>query len=145
MDIEKYKKIDNIFKGCSSLLFFPNIAKWNCLNIIHQNNFNNYIDESISSKNSSNIYITIFINSDNANSSSFLNNLNALFYECSSLKSLPDISKWNTNNVIDMSLLFCKCSSLELLPDISKCDTNNVTNMNGLFYGCSSLKSLIIL
>ena len=49
-----------------------------------------------------------------------------LFYECSSLKSLPDISKWNTNNVTDMSCLFYKCSSLKSLPDISKWNTNNV-------------------
>ena len=43
-----------------------------------------------------------------------------LFGECSSLKSLPDISKWNTNKVTDMSSLFYYCSSLESLPDISK-------------------------
>ena len=35
-----------------------------------------------------------------------------LFYECSSLKSLPDISKWNVNNVTNMSALFKGCSSL---------------------------------
>ena len=29
-----------------------------------------------------------------------------MFAGCSSLKSLPDISKWNTNNVTDMSGLF---------------------------------------
>ena len=45
---------------------------------------------------------------------------NGMFYECSSLKLLPDISKWNTNNVTDMSYLFYKCSSLQSLPDISK-------------------------
>ena len=52
-----------------------------------------------------------------------------MFYECSSLKSLPDISKWNTNNVTDMSNMFCGCNSLQSLPDISKWNTNNVTNM----------------
>ena len=43
-----------------------------------------------------------------------------LFFGCSSLKSLPDISKWNINNVTDMHALFTKCSSLSSLPDISK-------------------------
>ena len=31
-----------------------------------------------------------------------------------------DLSKWNTNNVKDMSYLFYNCSSLSSLPDISK-------------------------
>ena len=32
--------------------------------------------------------------------------LNEMFYNCSSLISLPDISKWNLDNIFDMSLLF---------------------------------------
>ena len=96
--------------------------------------------------------------------------MSGLFAECSSLKSLPDISKWNIKNVkylggayLDISSLpltdiefwnninnneminggiFAKCSSLESLPDISKWNTNNVTNMCGIFAKCSSLKSL---
>ena len=39
-------------------------------------------------------------------------NLKYLFYKCSSLSSLPDISKWNTNNVTDMSSMFYDCYSL---------------------------------
>ena len=31
-----------------------------------------------------------------------------------------DLSKWNTNNVTDMSFLFNGCKSLSSLPDISK-------------------------
>jgi len=42
---------------------------------------------------------------------------------CSSLSSLPDISKWNTNNVNDMKCMFYGCSSLSSLPDISKWNT----------------------
>ena len=41
-----------------------------------------------------------------------------------------------------MSCMFYECSALESLPDISKFDTSNVTLMNHLFYGCNSLKSL---
>ena len=41
----------------------------------------------------------------------YLKNLCALFYGCALLKELPDISKWNTNNVTNMSCLFYKCSS----------------------------------
>ena len=43
-----------------------------------------------------------------------------LFRECSSLKSLPDISKWNVNKVIKFDNLFSYCSSLLTLPEISK-------------------------
>ena len=35
-----------------------------------------------------------------------------LFAKCSSLKSLSDISNWNTNNITDISGLFYECSSL---------------------------------
>ena len=68
--------------------------------------------------------------------------MNGLFNECSSLSSLPDISKWITNNTIDMSDMFNGCSSLTSLPDISKWNTNNVSYMRQMFKGCSSLLSL---
>ena len=48
--------------------------------------------------------------------------------------SLPDISKWNTSKVTNMSDMFYKCSSLLSLPDISKWNTSNVTNMNNIIY-----------
>ena len=68
--------------------------------------------------------------------------MSRIFYGCSSLISLPDISKWNTNNLIYKGGLFGGCSSLISLPDISKWNTNNVINMSFMFYGCSSLNSL---
>ena len=40
-----------------------------------------------------------------------------MFNGCSSLKSLPDISKWNTNNVTNMNNMFGGCELLKLLPD----------------------------
>ena len=43
-----------------------------------------------------------------------------MFSECSLLSLLPDISKWNTSNVNNMSGMFYECSSLSLLPDISQ-------------------------
>ena len=69
-------------------------------------------------------------------------NMSNMFYKCSSLKSLPDISKWNTNKVITMSSMFRGCSLLSNLPDISKWNTNNVFNMSYMFYRCTSLTSL---
>ena len=51
-----------------------------------------------------------------------------MFWGCLSLSSLPDISKWNTNKVYNMSNMFDGCSSLSSLPDISKWNTNNAEN-----------------
>ena len=38
-----------------------------------------------------------------------------------------------------MSRMFEECSSLISLPDISKWDTKNVTEMNNIFAGCHNL------
>ena len=61
-----------------------------------------------------------------------------MFNGCSSLISLPDISKWDTKNVTFMSYMFRECSSLISLPDISKWDTKNV-NMSDMFDKCHNL------
>ena len=71
-----------------------------------------------------------------------VSNMSWMFSRCSSLSSLPDISNWNTINVTDMWNMFYGCSSLSSLPDISTWNTINVTDMNGMFYRCSSLLSL---
>ncbi len=62
-----------------------------------------------------------------------------MFQDCKSLKNLPDISKWNTIKVIDMSFMFFNCSSLASLPNISKWKTKKVKYMNHMFNGCSNL------
>ena len=68
--------------------------------------------------------------------------MNKMFFKCYSLNHLPDISKLNTKNVKYMISLFESCESLKRLPDISKWDTKNVTNMSYMFYGCESLIEL---
>jgi surface protein len=65
-----------------------------------------------------------------------------MFWKCSGLTSLPNISKWNTEKVTDMSHMFCSCSLLVTLHDISNWITSNVTNMKYMFFGCSSLSSM---
>ena len=49
-----------------------------------------------------------------------ITNMSYMFSWCSSLSSLPDISKWDTSNVNNMSYIFSYCRSLSSLPDISK-------------------------
>jgi surface protein len=69
-------------------------------------------------------------------------NMNGLFTKCSSLKSLPHISKWNMENVKAIRYMFSECTQLKLLPDISKWKIYNIIDMHFLFNECSSLKSL---
>ena len=59
--------------------------------------------------------------------------MKAIFQLCSSLTELPDISKWNTNNVFDISHIFNGCSKLLSLPDISKLNTENVIDFKAMF------------
>ena len=49
-----------------------------------------------------------------------MKNFNYIFCGCSSLKSLPDISKWNMKSTEKINFIFSNCSSLLFLPDISK-------------------------
>ena len=58
-----------------------------------------------------------------------IKDMSYMFFGCSSLSSLPDISKWNTNNITNMYGMFYGCLLLSSLPDISKWNTNNVTDM----------------
>ena len=55
-----------------------------------------------------------------------------------SLESLPDISKWNIENVKDISNMFSDCYSLKSLPDISKWNFQKIINMKRIFSGCSN-------
>ena len=73
-----------------------------------------------------------------------ITNMSYMFYECSSLQSLPDISKWNTEKVTNMYDMFYYCTSLQYLPDISKWETKNVASMSYIFCNCSSLLSILI-
>ena len=69
-------------------------------------------------------------------------NMSGMFYNCKALKELPDISKWNTSNVIYIDSIFYGCESLMSLPDISKWNISNVIDMDSMFYRCESLISL---
>ena len=55
--------------------------------------------------------------------------MSSMFCICKSLTSLPDISKWNTNNVTNMSYMFNGCKSLTSLPTISKENNKYIIKM----------------
>ena len=72
----------------------------------------------------------------------FVEDMSFMFYGCTSLERLPNISSWNSINVNDMSYLFRNCSSLKYLSNLSQLNTINVTNISYMFYGCISLSNL---
>ena len=119
-----------MFGECESLEVLPDISKWNIKNVKYLGQV--FLD--ISSPPLTDIeYLNILIKMvEENNNINFING--GIFDGCSSLSSLPDISKWNTNNVINMHGLFRECNSLSSLPDISKWNTNNVTNMQSMFF-----------
>ena len=45
-----------------------------------------------------------------------ISNMSSMFYECNSLSSLPDISKWNTSNVTTMGDMFNDCKKTLNIP-----------------------------
>ena len=62
--------------------------------------------------------------------------MSKMFNNCQNLEELPDLSFWETDNVVNMSKMFNECQSLKLLPDISKWKTSHVTDMNSMFRRC---------
>ena len=65
-----------------------------------------------------------------------------MFYNCNKSLTLPDISNFNTQNVTKMDYMYANNIHLLSLPDISKWNTQNVTSMKSMFFNCSSLSSL---
>lgn len=63
-------------------------------------------------------------------------NMQSMFYNCSSLKSVP---LFNTTNVTNMYAMFNNCYSLQSVPLFN---TINVTDMVGMFFSCYSLQSV---
>ena len=43
--------------------------------------------------------------------------MSGMFASCLSLTTLPDISKWNTNNVTNMNSMFISCKESLNIPD----------------------------
>ena len=135
-----------MFKNCSLLI-----------QIKYENNINNIediiFDETNYLYDASNKYTKIYNqnenikNINNKENNYFKKNfkitaMNEIFSNCPSLISLPDISEWDTSNIIDMSKIFYNCRSLSFIPDISKWDISNVVDMHKMFKNCISISLL---
>ena len=119
--------IEVLFSECSLLKSLPDISKW--FEISNKNIENNFFIlkyKNFSIKFNPNI-------DDNIKKDL---NLSYVFYNCESLETLPNISKWNIDNAISLKGMFYNCESLKSIPDISKWNTSNVIEMNEIFFGC---------
>ena len=120
----------NMFKSCSSLLFLPDISKWNTFNAKKIN--------KMFSKCSS---LTSLPDISKWNTKNIID-IGGLFSGCSSLLSIPDISKWNTPYLKNIDYLMMCCFSLISLPDIYKLNAiNNLEKdlQHSLFDNCFSI------
>ena len=118
-----------MFSRCSSLLYLPDISKFNTFNI------NNMIDMFYGCSS------LLFLPDISQWNTSKVENMAEMFDGCSSLLFLPDISKWNTSNVTRLSYMFKNCSTLINFPDISNWNINKVKERKDMFEGCNeSLK-----
>ena len=173
-DISKWntsnvKDMSCMFSGCNSLESIPDISKWDVSNVENMSlmfcgkDSNSWVSntpseiiwstmESIWNKWTIKPSFGSYIDGTKSSlktlpdisnwNTSKVKNINGIFSNCICLKSLPNISNWNISNVNDISYAFSGCSSLESLPDISIWDISNVTNMCSIFNNCNSLKSL---
>ena len=181
---ENVTNFSEMFFNCKSLKSLPDISKWstnkienaksmfrNCLNLENIPNFLNF--EGIRNVIVDNMFLHCMllkslpdlskINIKSTKSlktffspllttipdiskwdTSTVTDMSGLFKGCSLLKSLPDISNWNMNEVTDMSEMFSDCSSLVELPNINNWNTPKLQKIHKMFYNCSKLKSIDI-
>ena len=142
--------INIIIKDCSSLKSLPNISKWNTENVTDMSYMFSSRHIVSQPKFKKNITSGRFLNNYQEHTlcwtESFLDMVYILgiredMYPPASFSKLPDLSKWNTKNVKNMSFMFEKLSNLKSLPDISKWDTSNVETMEAMFQNCKNLLS----
>ena len=122
-----------MFNGCEALLSFRDISNLNDCNDVNESlndsESNNSEDEE--NENFYNDNLTLSSISINTNISKFTG-INDELINKLNIQSKKKIF----NNITNMNHMFKGCSSLISLPDISKWDTKNITNMNFMFEEC---------
>ena len=133
--------MNNIFDNCKSLISLSFDDKANQEPLISRKDNNS--PSSGKQKRDSGIFIFYDYRALNSNINSSdikinIINMNNMFCGCNLLKSLPDISKWNTSMVKNMRKIFKGCKSLKSLPDIRQWSIHNISIMKNIFNGSQS-------
>ena len=67
-------------------------------------------------------------------------NLDALFYDCTSLTTINNINSWDTSAITSMNGMFTNCTAFNQALTFN---TSAVTNMGSMFSGCSVFNSAL--
>ena len=71
-----------------------------------------------------------------------LTNIDYMFYECNSLKSIHNLKYLDTKDIKSFSYIFYKCSSLTDIKSLESLSVDKINNFQGMFWGCSSLSDI---
>ena len=131
--------ISNMFYFCRELLSISDLSvdNFNITDINKSFDGYNFNNSSEKADNSNEIDISETFYNDNLTLSSIQKNTNSSIY--SKINGLNNIKENIFTNVTNMSYMFYKCSSLISLPNISKWNTKNDNNMNYIFSECFNL------
>ena len=69
-------------------------------------------------------------------------NMQSMFYGCSNLSNLKNLSTWNTSSVTRMNQMFNRCNNLKDISALANWNVRNVESMLNMFFYCSNLKNL---
>ena len=71
-----------------------------------------------------------------------INNFSNIFYGCTSLSDIKSLQFWNVSNGNNFSHMFYGCSSISDINSLQNWNVSNGTNFSHMFYGCSSLTNI---
>ena len=117
-----YDNLDDIFKGCTSLIDAGTIynSRWNGTRDVYGTSMQSTFEGCV------NLKSVIIEDSHNA-----LQNISYAFKNCTSLEESPELP----NGITDMTCTFYGCVNLEEAPTIP----DSVTSLDSTFYGCENL------
>ena len=107
-NISNVKYIQGMFTGCQNLKSLPDISEWDTSNVIYMGGYFKDLSSLIPLSNKE-------IKEYKENKKEYIRI--GMFYKCNSLSVLPDISKWNTSNVTNMSGMFYSCKDSLNIPE----------------------------
>ena len=71
-----------------------------------------------------------------------INNLEYMFYECSSLKNIDDLKNLDVKGIKNFSHIFSGCKSLSDIKSLENWDVSNGINFSNMFCGCKLISDI---
>ena len=127
-NVDQVKDFSGLFSGCSSLTTINGIDSWKGSSAT---NVSNMFKDDSSLK-------TLDLTKFNPSKAS---DFSYMFYHCTALSSVGDLSKWAGSNATSVSHMFDGDSSLKTL-DLSNFALKKVQYFSSMFQGCSELTTI---